>query len=474
MRTLLRTAALPAALAAGLLVACSPSSLVDVDPPSTFVDVTHVENAAGATGLYENAKLKFLRALNAGGVLLTNSWVGASAMITDELTAGRTDNALDQRNAGPPPSNPTGFNASANINMFVHAVRFNAQVAREALRKFHPTAPDAWMAHLYSMEGYAVIMLAEGFCNGTPLSKVDFYGKQMPSGALSTAELFAAAVALFDSALASSTDPDMTALAAVGKARAHLGRGEFADAGAAAATVNTQFVSLVRFGAGAFQNDLSTQVNGTIPRVQDAEGGTGLVWSTDPRTGIIQRPTFSGAMNWAAKYYVTASGTFDPAIANPTSPVRVADGLEARLIEAEVALAANDANWLTILNTLRSTCIGTAACAPVPGLNSTNLPANLTDPGTPAARLDLLMRERAMWLYLTGHRMGDMRRLVRQYQRDPATLWPGGTIVSPGFAPAYSAPPQNGTLYGPDFVFYPHQDERSANPLYDGCHDFNP
>ena len=37
----------------------------------------------------------------------------------------------------------------------------------------------------------------------------------------------------------------------------------------------------------------------------------------------------------------------------------------------------------------------------------------LQDPGTPDGRVDLLFHERAFWLYLTGHRQGDLRRLIR-------------------------------------------------------------
>ena len=43
--------------------------------------------------------------------------------------------------------------------------------------------------------------------------------------------------------------------------------------------------------------------------------------------------------------------------------------------------------------------------------------AALADPGTPAAREDLMFRERAFWLFGTGHRLGDMRRMIRQYGR---------------------------------------------------------
>jgi len=155
--------------------------------------------------------------------------------------------------------------------------------------------------------------------------------------------------------------------------------------------------------------------------------------------------------------------------------VRLADGLEARLIQAEAALAAGGNSWLTILNTLRQDCLGAAACAPVPGLTSANLPATLTDPGTPDARLDLLMRERAMWLYMTGHREGDLRRLARIYHRDATTLWPHGVISAPAFPPLYSSSlTENGTFYGSDMVLGPDPVEAQRNHLYGGCYDQDP
>ncbi|MFL5532171.1 MAG: hypothetical protein ACJ8BC_09400, partial [Gemmatimonadales bacterium] len=40
--------------------------------------------------------------------------------------------------------------------------------------------------------------------------------------------------------------------------------------------------------------------------------------------------------------------------------------------------------------------------------------------------VDQLFAERAFWLYATGHRLGDMRRLIRQYGRDPETVFPTG------------------------------------------------
>ena len=98
--------------------------------------------------------------------------------------------------------------------------------------------------------------------------------------------------------------------------------------------------------------------------------------------------------------------------------VPLADGITARLIEAEAALKAGNASWLTILNDLRTqvSALMTARYGSLLGYpQSTNTLPPLTDPGTDAARVNLLFRERAFWLYLTGTRLGDMRRLIRNY-----------------------------------------------------------
>jgi hypothetical protein len=94
------------------------------------------------------------------------------------------------------------------------------------------------------------------------------------------------------------------------------------------------------------------------------------------------------------------------------SPGAVAKGVEARLIEAEAQLrAGNSAGALSTLNAARSTVTGLAP---------------LTDAGTADARIDQLFRERAFWMFGTGHRVGDLRRLIRQYNRTQTTVFPTG------------------------------------------------
>jgi starch-binding outer membrane protein, SusD/RagB family len=40
---------------------------------------------------------------------------------------------------------------------------------------------------------------------------------------------------------------------------------------------------------------------------------------------------------------------------------------------------------------------------------------------------ELIFREKALWLFGTGHRFGDLRRLQRQHQLPQASVWPNGT-----------------------------------------------
>jgi hypothetical protein len=120
------------------------------------------------------------------------------------------------------------------------------------------------------------------------------------------------------------------------------------------------------------------------------------------------------------------------------SPMAIISGVEARLIEAEAALkAGNTTTWLAKLNELRARVTG--------------LPA-LTDPGSANARLDLTFRERAFWLFGRGYRLGDMRRLVRQYSRSPESVFPTGDWFKGGsFGADLSLPIPQAEENNPEF-----------------------
>ena len=471
-----------ALVSAGLVAtaACSPSKLVDTQSPSTVADPSLVETATGAAGLRIEALQQTFSAVAFGG---SSDVMTQSGMITDELRGWYYGGYYNPSASGDD-RHTLSLTKDVNVSGYgygdLQRARTETRYAQQALGLYGGTAsvPRAWEGEMYALEGYTVIWLAELYCSGIPLSKASLKGEQIMEKGSSTQEMFTAAIALFDSALVAGADSaKFVNLARVGKARALLGLGQFDAADSVARDVPTDFLytlapSLsggVRFGMAAIFEPAGAY------RVDDHEGGNGLVWSTDPRTGITTVPDQTGAMLWPAKYNLNpTTGAPDPLTPRTNVLFRLADGLEARLIQAEAALKRSDASWLTTLNMLRATCIGTAVCAPIPGIASNALPA-LTDPGTPAARLDTLMKERAMWLYLTGHREGDLRRLAHYYGRAINTLWPTGTISEPPYGDMFQTPgPLNGVPYGSDVVYAPSASERANNPLYGGCYDTNP
>ena len=111
------------------------------------------------------------------------------------------------------------------------------------------------------------------------------------------------------------------------------------------------------------------------------------------------------------------SPNFQQKYTDRTSNIPLATGVEARLIEAEAQLVTNPAAALATLNALRAT---------VPGLQP--LVLDLTVDG----REDQLFAERAFWLFATGHRLGDLRRLLTQYGRPYETVFPTGAYFKGG------------------------------------------
>ena len=91
-------------------------------------------------------------------------------------------------------------------------------------------------------------------------------------------------------------------------------------------------------------------------------------------------------------------------------------------------------------------------------LSATALP-NLVDPGTTDARVSLLFREKAFWTFARGQRLGDVRRLVRQYGRASTAVFPEGVHFKAG-------------NFGSD-VNLPVVTDEENNPNFTGCLDRN-
>ena len=318
-------------------------------------------------------------------------------------------------------------------------MRLSASQAIEWLHAYAtPDAAKNRIAQMHALRGYNVLMLAEHFCPGLPLNEVKDQ-RVVYSPPLSTDELFERARADFDSAIVYGADTTQVLhFAQVANARALLGLGRFTEAAAAAGPVPSSFTALDEHSAAkAVANKLSLAQPSSIQQsVADREGGNGLdfVAANDPRLPLTAKGMAADGVTplYGPTKYRTGK-----------EPVVLASGVEARLIEAEAALRAGG-DWLGILNTLRATQVSPAMAA-------------LTDPGTEAARVDLLFRERAFWLFATGHRLGDLRRLIRHYGRAPESVFPTGPYRVGGAYESLTSLP------------FPRQSEAIGNPAVTGC-----
>ena len=413
---------------------CSLDDLLSVDDP----DVATPGSLTGEDALpvlLAGALGDFQLALTGDNAGVTEGLINLGGLLADEFTSAEsfpTRVPIDRRDI-------SIVNASLNtVYSYAHRARAAAELSAIRHQQFAPNT--AGHALSLAVAGYSYILLGEHFCSGVPVSTLTDAGGTEFGPPLTTEQLFTEAIERFDAAIAAAADdsPELY-LATVGKARALLNLDRPADAAAITAIVPDAFVFAVEHS-----DNTARQENGVFAYVNiqerwsvaNNEGGSGLPFRTaadarvmfelDPANGV----GFDGVtpMFHQLKY------------PDRDADVVLASGREARLIEAEALLAAGNVDgWLGKLNALR-----TAA-----GLGA------LSDPGTQAAREDLMFRERAFWLWLTGHRLGDLRRLMRQYNRTAASVFPTG---------GYS---QGGT-YGDD-VSLPIPFEELNNPLAQEC-----
>ncbi|MGH7719960.1 MAG: hypothetical protein ACREON_14105 [Gemmatimonadaceae bacterium] len=368
----------------------------------------------------------------------------------------------------------TEFNPSnQNVYRQLHTARLSAEFA--AARFEDLAADEPGHAEALSLAAFTYVIFAEHYCSGTPFSDVDREtGAVIFGQPLTTEEMFEEAITRFDEALGVATaagSSTQASLARVGRGRALIGLGRWAEAAAAVAGVPTGFQYVVEYSENTERQQNGVWVFSAISRRWSAandEGTNGVEFRTanDPRARIEPLLTAGGQQRigldqdtpmWIQLEFPSRS-----------APIPLATGIGARLIEAEAALnQGNFATTLTILNTLRT---NPANYPCPPGLQGCAAPGTpggppvlgpLADPGSAAGRVDLLFRERAFWLYSTAHRLGDMRRLIRP-------LADGG--YGRAFGQVFPVGPyhKGGGLYGTDANLPVPIDEEN-NPNFQGC-----
>ena len=410
-----RGASILAIAAAGLMIAaCNPTEYLEVTDPD-IINPTDVSSAAGANAARIGALNRFNSATSGGESLLL-----LGGLFTDEWNNGDSFIArqeIDQR-VITPQNSPFLVDASRNL----HRARLSARQAIDLLQEFSPTAPRWQLAEMYFVQAFLENLASEHYCSGLVFSTVEngasVYGRPM-----TTVQALTMALAHADSGLAlitGTTADDVRVRSAlqVTKGRILLNLNRPADAASAVAGVANAF-QYVAFHSLTTNNNQYWLLNNSAGRysVSNNEGTNGLNFATanDPRVPVCQGNdatcrtigvTKPSRDDLTTPYYVQRLWT----TAETSFPLLV--GAEARLIEAEAQLrAGNVAASLATLNALRATFTGLAP---------------LTDAGTDAARVDQLFRERAFTLFGRGTRTGDLRRLVRQYNRPASTVFPIG------------------------------------------------
>jgi hypothetical protein len=319
------------------------------------------------------------------------------------------------------------------------------------------TTTQPGLAEVLSLSGFTYLFFAENYCSGVPFSTANPDGTLIFGQPLTTAEMFDTAEARFTAALAAATALSldtakhvdttrrriMINLARVGLGRSLLDQGDFAGASAAVSPVPTAFVYLIGHSENSTRQNNGVHVATVVAErysIADGEGTNGLRYTTPQ---------------------------FDPErFGDRKAPNPLATGAEARLIEAEALLVAGDtAGALAIHNTLRAspplyfapvneTRPIAKAYEPLPALADTDV----TNAG---GAVNLHFKERAFWLWLSGHRLGDLRRLTHPpYNRGGETVFPTGPYFKGG-------------VYGADYNF-PVPFDETNNPNFARCIDRNP
>lgn len=446
----IRLAAVMAALAALSLSACSVEKVLDVTDP----DIINPSDVSSPQGV-EAVRLGTIARLNQAttgeesffllGGLLADEWRSGDSYLDRDET--------DQRNV----STRNGFLVDATRN--VYRARLSAQQTIELLAQFDPSAPGWKAAEMYFVEAYMENTIAENFCSGMPFSTVKD-GDPVFGSPMTTEEALTMALAHVDSGLAlvtGSSEDDARVRNALlvtrGRILMNLDRAD--EAAAAVTDVPTDFQYVMEQSQTTMANTIwDFNINVRRYTVSAGEGGVGIDFATadDPRV-----PVCAGGSDECKAAGVTQSTVFENGSAmplyvqllwsTPDASVTIVSGVEARLLEAEAALRdGQSGDALGILNDLRAT---------VPGLDP------LDDAGSPEARIDQLFHERAFWLFSTGHRLGDLRRLVRQYDRAPDAVFPNGAFLEGG-------------TYGSDMNFpVPESEKNNPNDTAGACIDRN-
>jgi len=438
-----------------LLGACSAKQELLAPQNPGVIDPGSVASTAAADALYVGALGRWKSSMNGGGNNTEALW-NWQALFTDELQSGDT---FSQRNDADSRNLQTNDGVLTPIYQAAQQARGRARDAINGLLAFDKSAAGVQhVGEMYLMMGYIEMELGESFCNGVPLGET-VNGVPQYTQPLTDADVFKQALARLDTALTFLTATDaatVTLKQAVltTRGRIKVDLGDFAGGATEVASVPTSFQYNFDYTQTTFDNEwwiMGTSVKrytlgDSINIAGPIANAIPFARLNDPRVKVVN----SGAPGEDNVTIFIDQGNW-----GRDDPIPPLSGIDARLVEAEAKLQANDiAGMMTILNTLRTT-------QQTLGIFKPATQAALAAPATQAAATDLFFREKALWQFERGSRMGDLRRLIRQYGRTQDKVFPTGNFT------------RNGTpsgTYGTQVAF-PVVDAELNNPNFHGCLD---
>lgn len=435
-RRRMKPALLAAAIIAAGLVACNSDKILKVTDPDVALPGA-LAGVGSLPTLRAGAIGNFGVAYNGDQSVSDEEQVDLSALLSDEYINTETFPTrieIDQR--------AQQVTNGSLLGTFFDLTRARAS-SEFAIRNFDALAKTAddstGYPELLALNGMTYVLFAENYCGAVPVSTQNADGSFTFGPAETRQTLLDSAVNKANKALGITGSPltnQFKFLAQVTKGRALVDKGDYPNAALAVAGVPTTFQYNYQHSASTVrQNNGDWGLTVSVGRfgVADVEGGNGLPFQSD---GDVTNPAADPRVANAEADRGGDNTGFDGATVqfiqlkypDRGSPATIADGVEARLIEAEAALkAGNPVGALTILNALRSN----AALLALRGYAAGSLPPLTLQVGT-TAQVDQLFKERAYWLFLTSHRLGDLRRLIRDYGRAANAVFPIGPYFKGG------------------------------------------
>lgn len=394
-----------AALVVGL-AACDTGDLLEVIDPD-LVTPDNVQGEKGAELFWAGALGRFGESFSGGG----GGMIMYVGMFTDEYHLSGTfptRSEVDRREIGDQNGTMEG------VYRELHEARTGLENATVVLEEFLPG--DSRIAEMYNLAGFTYLMFGENYCAGVPYGQAPATGDLVEGSPTTKQETFDIAMARFSSAAsATGGSMDQAYLSSVGSARAQAAMGNFSAAASAVASVPTDWEYRIRHkGGGAFdQRNAVYELNQSQRRwsVSEGEGGIGAAFRSamDPRVEVAD----NGGIGFDEETPLFEQQKYPSWDADAI----VASGIDARLLEAEAALASGDvATWAAKHNELRATI----------GLDP------VADPGNDRDRWLLHFSEHGFWTFSTAQRLGMARRMVLYHGFSDADVLPNGAFFKGG------------------------------------------